>query len=296
MQRIDQHSASQTVRWAAQYVIIQALLVAGTAIVVGFCGLPPWHLKHQGTWQNVIARVLTWATLVSGLAELVSGDIACTFDDAKRMAGYLASWIAVCIAQIAVLAVPHAPELAQLIVSAATSIVLAVIHTVLASARKWPDKRAAGCYRVHTAVRWALQAGALLLSCMAAADLPLWRVVIYVVALQALWQMYSWHCAVQCGLMQTCGVYINSLLLTHIASVLATLVAAQLGNVHLAIGVYAVYALGSILYEPRVGLPYFAEDVHMHVWCASLLCMSCHQFNVNVQHGVMQKQDCVVGV
>jgi hypothetical protein len=258
----------KTAKWALQYVAIQVIIVLGASCAVAYGGPPPWAVVWQGGWRLALARVMAWATLVSGLAELVNADVTSTFTSNKTLAGYLTSWTVVAGAQVACVAVPSMPSLAKFIVCIVTTTVHAAVYTWLAGAREWPDKWTLAFFRTHTAVRWGVQALALLLTCRFAAAFGAPRLFGYIVATQVLWQAYCWLTSMQSGLMHTFGLYVNALLLAHVVSVWATLAAARLGTVHVAIALHALFALSSAMYEPRVSLPYQTENVNMRIWCA----------------------------
>jgi hypothetical protein len=215
----------------------------------------------------VMARISLWGMLCGGLADLVNGDASCDFLDSKYLFAYVGSWLAATVTQMASLIVSTVPPCAKLIVAGTTSIAHTASHTFLSSQREWPHRPTAAIVRVQSVIRWGFQALIVLLTVLPDGSLSSPHVLGYVLGAQALWQFYTWINSLQSGLMHTFGLYVNSLLLSHAVSIRATWTAQQMGWVHIAIFLYTLFAFSSIMYEPRVSLPYQLEDVNMRIWC-----------------------------
>ena len=258
-----------TVLWALKYLSVQALLVAAASLAVVYAGQPPWALLYASSWELTVARIVTWAHIASGLSDVVNGEASVNFPTLKKFLPCAISWTLAAAAQIVCLSLDSVPPVAALIVACATTVAQIIPHVLLTEPKEWPNKGVHAFNRSQTVFRWACQGLLVMLTFNVDTTLPIARLFGYVLGAQAVWQIYSWASSLESGLMHTFSLYINSLLLSHMVSIWATLASAQIGIIHLSIVVYALFAISIIIYEPRVSLPSRPEDTNMRIWCAS---------------------------
>lgn len=270
------YSGIQTLAWGASYAVAQAAILAAAACATAFAGQAPWALHISGGWMAVAARILLWSTLSSGLSELVGGEWAKFLPTWKHAAGLCCSWTAALAAQLVCTSLEAVPSRAAFGVGAGVTLVHALVHGALCGTKEWPSSVVSCSFRIQNAVRWALQGLLLALTAQLpdANNLPL--LLAWTIVAQAAWQAHAWFNGVQASLMQVHSLHVSALLLSHIVSVWATLAASQLGSAHAAVVMYALYALSVVAYEPRLALPFRAEEVNMRIWCVVWLpCPMC---------------------
>lgn len=262
-------TAHDTAAWALQYLLVQLAVVLAAAALQAYLGAPPWTLRHDGDHLATLARVSLWVSLVSGVADALTGELTQNYASWAHACGYTAVWLATCAAQIVCVVIDAVPPLAAVLVALGCQVVAVVAHTALADARQWPYPPTTAYLRAYGVLRWALAAVLLLATSSAGAIASAPRLLAYVVGVQALWQIYAWAQALQSSVLQVFGLHTVVLLATHAVCVRVVWRAGGLGWAHAAAGVYTCWALGAAICEARFPLPFLAEEVNTRIWCAA---------------------------
>jgi hypothetical protein len=256
----------QTALWALKYVYVQLFAVIAISLFCAFAGEPPWTLAPSGPWTFGTSRLSLWVSLVSWLADILNGDLMATYRSQSFTLAYCAASIASIIAQVISVTHPAIPPLTKAIVALACHIIMCIVHVVLASPRQWPDTLVAAVMRAQSTFRYGVQALLLMFTLNLRPSFSTQQNLLYVIGFQAIWQFHTWCNGMHSGLLQSFGLYTSGLFIAQAVAVHFTWIAGSFGWVHAAIAVYTCVAISNAIYEPRVALPFKAEDVNMRLW------------------------------
>ena len=270
----------ETAAWALQYLLLQLAAVGLAALLQAYLGAPPWTLRYDGEPLVTLSRVSLWTSLVSGVADLLTGELTQNYASAAHAGGYVAIWLATCLVQGICVTLDAVPPLATVLVALGCQVVAVVAHTALADVRQWPYTPTAAYLRAFGTLRWGFAAMLLLATCSPGTISSAPRLLGYVAGVQALWQLFTWAQALHSSVLQVFGLHTVCFLATHAVCVRATWSAAGLGWAHAGVGVYTCWALSAAVCEARFPLPHLAEEVNTRIWCACVphCCHAVHAF------------------